>query len=97
MVWCDFNAAGWDGRDDDPCYYVLSHRNLACSCMLACVFFYYDDDLDDDQQPVIVGCTATFERYKDGWRACPLKATWYTGPRGVLDQVTGVSLSDGAD
>ena len=68
MVWCDLNAAGWAGGDDS-CYHVLDHHDLArLQARTGMRVFIYDDDLEDEQ-PVIVGCAATLERYKGGWRA----------------------------
>ena len=79
-VWCDFNACGWSGEPDDTCFYILNLDALAAlrATPGTRIFIYMEDDLEGQQ---IVGCAATLERYRDGWRARPDGTDYYYGLR----------------
>lgn len=91
-VWCDFNAAGWSGAADDTCYYVLDthvlERHGAYEGMRVFVF-----DYDNEAHTILVGCEATLEWHKDGWRARPDPATWYVGSISTFEE----KFEDGAN
>jgi hypothetical protein len=85
VVNCDFNACGLSGEPSDDCYYRLDPVALVkLSDGSANQIFIYTDDTATDGAPEIFGCVAFLERYSwphtSGWRARPIKGTWYRGP-----------------
>lgn len=84
IIWCDFNAFGLSGEEDDNCYYSLHREKLGeIGPKEGTVNFIYDDDLDDNGKPEIFGFIATLEKvngFNSEWRDRPDKNTWYRGP-----------------
>ena len=82
---CDFNACGLSGESDDNCYYVIYANDLArLQPQQGVRFFAYVLDQADDGSPEVFGYIAGLERYdwghSAGWRARPVKGSWYRGP-----------------
>lgn len=78
-VWADFNAVGWSRAPDDNSYYVLrpyKPNDIVFAHGLEVMTF----DFDNGEETEIIGCEATIEVYRDGWRASPWTRTWYSGP-----------------
>lgn len=85
VVDCDFNACGLSGEPSDDCYYRLDPVALAKLCdFTGTQIFIYMGDTAADGAPEIFGYVAILERYSwphaSGWRARPIKDTWYRGP-----------------
>lgn len=77
-VWTDFNAKGWSGENDDPCYYVINLQRLHVDEITeGRRFFAYMEENQSSAE--IVGCEALLEKYRDGWRARPVENTWFNG------------------
>jgi len=73
IVWCDFNACGWSGSSEDNCYYVFGPGELEkLNPIVGMKVLLY---ADDNERTVVV-CEASFEKYKDGWRARPVATSW---------------------
>ncbi len=84
-IWCDFNACGFSGDNDDNCYYVLlKEKLLELNPIEGTIVFIYEDDLSDDGEPEIFGFIAKLEKdpfeCNSKWRARPDLDTWYRGP-----------------
>ena len=82
---CDFNACGLSGEIGDDCYYRLDPVALAkLPPTSGAKLFIYADDISESGTPEIFGFVAILEPYSfghaSGWRARPIKATWYRGP-----------------
>lgn len=84
IIWCDFNACGLSGAEDDDCYYSLHREKLSELVPVEKMeVFIYDDDLDEEGNPEVFGFVAKLERisgFNSEWRARPNKNTWYRGP-----------------
>ena len=78
-IWCDFNACGWSGEEDDDCYYVLDGAALKSlpACTGLTVFLFEEEDISGTE---ILGRVARLERYGDSWRARPV-GDWFRGTR----------------
>ena len=83
-IWCDFNACGLSGKENDISYYSLHRERLKeLNPYNGMKVFVYDNDLDDDGNPSIVGCFARLEKiegFTSPWKATPENGEWYYGP-----------------
>ena len=84
IVWCDFNARGLSGGEDDNCYYSLHRDRLrALEPTAGMKVFIYDDDVTDAGEAEVFGYVAVLEPvqgFVSDWRARPEEGTWYRGP-----------------
>ena len=77
-VWCDFNACGWSGNEDDTCFYVLDQKRLVELGSKADdrVFLFMEDSADGRQ---ITGVEGELVDAADGLIARPLNEEYYHG------------------
>ena len=78
-VWCDFNACGWSGAEDDDCYYQLDaadidaiQRNEGTTVLLY--------DWEDDEETEVLVRVGRLEFWQHRLRARPVGG-FYSGPR----------------
>lgn len=77
-VWCDFNACGWNGEDDDDCYYQLDSADIdAINSPEATVLLY---DWEDDHETEVLAQVGRLESWRERFRARPLGG-FYSGPK----------------
>jgi hypothetical protein len=79
-IWCDFNACGLSGEDDDFCFYSFDRHvfyELPPESGLRVLIWDYSDEEE------IIAFEATLEPFPDhvtGWRARPDENKFYRGP-----------------
>jgi hypothetical protein len=82
-VWCDFNACGWSDEDGDDCFYSLHREQLAALPPEAGRQILIWDHSDEVSVIAVVAILEPFRLHPvaSGWRARPLRETWYEGPK----------------